>query len=128
MVCFTETSRFGRNYIDCFDMLDILTQQKKCTVKFLSNGITLEGGEKMNPYTWMTVSQFFIQDEFLKRQIGYNTSNALKRKKEQGVKLGKRSQFSEEEKAEIVRLKQSMTCKEIGDMFGVNASTISRIK
>lgn len=128
MVCFTETSRFGRNYIDCFDMLDILTQQKKCTVKFLSNGITLEGGEKMNPYTWMTVSQFFIQDEFLKRQIGYNTSNALKRKKEQGVKLGKRSQFSDEEKAQIIELKQTMTCKEIGDMFGVNASTISRIK
>lgn len=128
MVCFTETSRFGRNYIDCFDMLDILTQQKKCTVKFLSNGITLEGGEKMNPYTWMTVSQFFIQDEFLKRQIGYNTSNALKRKKEQGVKLGKRSQFSDDEKAQIIELKQSMTCKEIGEMFGVNASTISRIK
>ena len=128
MVCFTETSRFGRNYIDCFDMLDILTQQKKCTVKFLSNGITLEGGEKMNPYTWMTVSQFFIQDEFLKRQIGYNTSNALKRKKEQGVKLGKRSQFSDDEKAQIIELKQTMTCKEIGDMFGVNASTISRIK
>lgn len=128
MVCFTETSRFGRNYIDCFDMLDILTQQKKCTVKFLSNGITLEGGEKMNPYTWMTVSQFFIQDEFLKRQIGYNTSNALKRKKEQGVKLGKRSQFSDEEKAQIIELKQTMTCKEIGEMFGVNASTISRIK
>ena len=127
MVCFTETSRFGRNYIDCFDMLDILTQQKKCTVKFLSNGITLEGGEKMNPYTWMTVSQFFIQDEFLKRQIGYNTSNALKRKKEQGVKLGKRSQFSDDEKAQIIELKQTMTCKEIGDMFGVNASTISRI-
>lgn len=128
MVCFTETSRFGRNYIDCFDMLDILTQQKKCTVKFLSNGITLEGGEKMNPYTWMTVSQFFIQDEFLKRQIGYNTSNALKRKKEQGVKLGKRSQFSDEEKEQIIELKQTMTCKEIGEMFGVNASTISRIK
>lgn len=128
MVCFTETSRFGRNYIDCFDMLDILTQQKKCTVKFLSNGITLEGGEKMNPYTWMTVSQFFIQDEFLKRQIGYNTSNALKRKKEQGVKLGKRSQFSDDEKAQIIELKQTMTCKEIGEMFGVNASTISRIK
>ena len=46
IVCFTETSRFGRNYIDCFEMLDIITQQKKATVKFLSNGITLEGGKK----------------------------------------------------------------------------------
>ena len=88
-VCFTETSRFGRNYIDCFDMLDIITQQKRANVLFLSNGIKLEGGEKMNPYMWMTVSQFFLQDEFLKRQIGYNTANALKRKKEQGIRLGR---------------------------------------
>lgn len=128
LVCFTETSRFGRNYIDCFDMLDIITQQKKCTVKFLSNGITLEGGEKMNPYTWMTVSQFFIQDEFLKRQIGYNTSNALQRKKEQGMKLGRESKFTDEQKEEIIALKETHTCKQIGEMFGVNASTISRIK
>ncbi len=128
LVCFTETSRFGRNYIDCFDMLDIITQQKKCTVKFLSNGITLEGGEKMNPYTWMTVSQFFIQDEFLKRQIGYNTSNALQRKKEQGMKLGRESKFTDEQKAEIIALKETHTCKQIGEMFGVNASTISIIK
>lgn len=128
LVCFTETSRFGRNYIDCFDMLDIITQQKKCTVKFLSNGITLEGGEKMNPYTWMTVSQFFIQDEFLKRQIGYNTSNALQRKKEQGVKLGAKPKLTEEQKVEIKALRGQKTCAELAEMFGVDASTICRIK
>ena len=128
LVCFTETSRFGRNYIDCFDMLDILTQQKKCTVKFLSNGITLEGGEKMNPYTWMTVSQFFIQDEFLKRQIGYNTSNALQRKKEQGQKLGRVPKLSDEQKAEIKSLRGIKSCKELAEQYGVDASTISRIK
>lgn len=128
LVCFTETSRFGRNYIDCFDMLDILTQQKKCTVKFLSNGITLEGGEKMNPYTWMTVSQFFIQDEFLKRQIGYNTSNALQRKKEQGQKLGRVPKLSDEQKSEIKSLRGIKSCKELAEQYGVDASTISRIK
>lgn len=128
LVCFTETSRFGRNYIDCFDMLDILTQQKKCTVKFLSNGITLEGGEKMNPYTWMTVSQFFIQDEFLKRQIGYNTSNALQRKKEQGQKLGRVPKLSDEQKAEIKSLRGIKSCKELAEIYGVDVSTISRIK
>ncbi len=127
-VSFTETSRFGRNYIDCFDILDIVNQQKKCNVKFLSNGITLEGGVKMNPYTWMTVSQFFLQDEFLKRQIGYNTSNALQRKKEQGQKLGAPEKLTEQQRAEIKSLKGIKSCKELGEMYGVNASTISRIK
>lgn len=128
-VSFTETSRFGRNYIDCFDILDIVNQQKKCNVKFLSNGITLEGGVKMNPYTWMTVSQFFLQDEFLKRQIGYNTSNALQRKKEQGVKLGRASVFTDEQRSEIIEAKRrGETCVSLAERYGVNASTISRIK
>jgi DNA invertase Pin-like site-specific DNA recombinase len=128
LVCFTETSRFGRNYIDCFDMLDILTQQKKCTVKFLSNGIELEGGEKMNPYTWMTVSQFFIQDEFLKRQIGYNTSNALQRKKEQGIRLGKKVDYTKADEERAIELrKQGLTLQEVHDRTGISISAIHRL-
>lgn len=128
IVCFTETSRFGRNYIDCFDMVDIITQKKKATVKFLSNGIVLEGGEKMNPYTWMTVSQFFIQDEFLKRQIGYNTSNALQRKKEQGVKLGTPPKYHTEEIKKIKELQsQGYTCRQIGEVLGMSKATVSRL-
>lgn len=127
MVCFTETSRFGRNYIDCFEMLDLITQKVGASVKFLSNGIELQGGAKMNPYQWMTISQFFIQDEFLKRQIGYNTSNALQRKKEQGVKLGCPCSIPEEKVAEVIRLKeQGLTYAEICKATGVSKGSISR--
>lgn len=127
LVCFTETSRFGRNYRDCFEMLDLITQDKKASVKFLSNGITLEGGEKMNPYTWMTVSQFFIQDEFLKRQIGYNTSNALKRKKEQGVKLGQPSKLTAEQAAQAFEWhSDGVKVVEIAERLGVSESTVVR--
>lgn len=128
VVCFTETSRFGRNYIDCFEMLDIITQKKKATVVFLSNGITLEGGEKMNPYTWMTISQFFIQDEFLKRQIGYNTMNALKRKKEQGIKLGRKSIYSEEIILEIKKLREEgLTLQKISEKLDISIATVARL-
>lgn len=115
IVCFSETSRFGRNYIDCFEMIDLITQTKKATVKFLSNNIELKGGEKMNPYTWLTVSNFFIMDEFLKRQIGYNTSNALKARKAAGVALGrKKSDNYDEQVAEIEKcLKNGYTAREI---------------
>lgn len=129
MVCFTETSRFGRNYIDCFDMLDIITQQKKATVLFLSNGIKLEGGEKMNPYTWMTVSQFFLQDEFLKRQIGYNTANALQRKKEQGVQLGRPKGCTKLEHAtEICEDKRKgYTITQLQEKYGLARGTVVKI-
>lgn len=128
IVCFTETSRFGRNYIDCFEMLDLITQKKKATVKFLSNGITLEGGEKMNPYTWMTVSQFFIQDEFLKRQIGYNTSNALQRKKEQGIRLGKKVDYTKADEQRAIELrKKGWTLQKIAEETGISKSAVHRL-
>lgn len=127
MVCFPETSRFGRNYIDCFDMLDLINQKKKATVKFLSNGIELEGGMKMNPYTWLTISQFFIQDEFLKRQIGYNTSNALQRKKEQGVVLGAPRQYDDGVVERIKEMRKTMSCQAIADELGISKATVSRL-
>lgn len=128
LVCFTETSRFGRNYIDCFEMLDLITQEVGANVKFLSNGIELEGKKKMNPYQWMTVSQFFIQDEFLKRQISYNTSNALQRKKEQGVVLGRTKAYDEEKAQEIISLyREKVPMDEIVERVGVSRATIYRI-
>lgn len=128
LVCFTETSRFGRNYIDCFEMLDLITQKVGASVKFLSNGIELLGGAKMNPYQWMTISQFFIQDEFLKRQIGYNTANALRRKKEQGVILGRPTTIDEKTLALIHSLReQGCSYDKISEETGVSKGSISRI-
>lgn len=128
LVCFTETSRFGRNYIDCFEMLDLITQKVGASVKFLSNGIELLGGAKMNPYQWMTISQFFIQDEFLKRQIGYNTANALRRKKEQGVILGRPTTIDEKTLTLIHTLReQGCSYDKISEETGVSKGSISRI-
>ena len=128
LVCFTETSRFGRNYIDCFEMLDLITQKVGASVKFLSKGIELLGGAKMNPYQWMTISQFFIQDEFLKRQIGYNTANALQRKKEQGVILGRRPTIDEKTVTLIHTLReQGCSYDKISEETGVSKGSISRL-
>ena len=128
LVCFTETSRFGRNYIDCFEMLDLITQKVGASVKFLSNGIELLGGAKMNPYQWMTISQFFIQDEFLKRQIGYNTANALRRKKEQGVILGRPTTIDEKTLTLIHTLReQGLSYDKISEETGVSKGSISRL-
>ena len=129
IVCFTETSRFGRNYIDCFEMLDLITQKVGASVRFLSNGIELQGGAKMNPYQWMTISQFFIQDEFLKRQIGYNTANALQRKKEQGVVLGKpQTQVPEDKQNEILSLYgEGVDITNIARQTGIGRKIVARL-
>lgn len=128
-VIFSESSRFSRSYLNGMEMLDTLIFEKKVNVRFVSNGIELLANDKFNPYTWYTISQMLLADELQRRVISYNTVNGLKRIKEQGIKkLGKPSSFTDEQKAEIIALKETHTCKQIGEMFGVNASTISRIK
>lgn len=128
IVCFTETSRFGRNYIDCFEMLDIITQEKQATVRFLSNGIELKGGEKLNPYEWLTISNFFIMDEFLKRQIGYNTKNALAKKKLNGVVLGRHKTVDNHRRDMVISLhRQGKYGYQIAAELGISAATVSNI-
>lgn len=127
IVCFTETSRFGRNYIDCFEMLDLITQEKGATIRFLSNGMELKGNSHLDPYQWLTISNFFIMDEFLKRQIGYNTKNALAKKKENGVILGRPNKSNALKQTIISLSENGKKGKEIAEELGISAATVSRI-
>lgn len=92
----SETSRLGRNYIECFEVMDLITVEKKCNIVFITNGIRLEAEEKMNPYTWLTLSQMLVFDEFQKRQISYMVKKGLEAKKALGVKLGRKLAIEEE--------------------------------
>ena len=128
-VYFSETSRFSRSYTNGMEMLDTLIFDKKVNVKFVSNGIELLANNKATPYTWYTISQMLLADELQRRVISYNTSNGLQRIKEKGEKtLGAPPKISPEEREKIKELKKQYTCKEIAEMYGVDASTISRIK
>lgn len=126
-VVFTESSRFGRNYIDCFDIVDIITLEYECNIKFLSNGTTLDGGKKLNPYEWMALSQFFLADEFQKRLIGYNTKNKLQALKEQGVQLGRRKTITEDQIEQIQELfSRGVSQNQISKRLGISRTVIAR--
>ncbi len=128
IVCFTETSRFGRNYIDCFEMLDIITQEKQATVRFLSNSIELKGGERLNPYEWLTISNFFIMDEFLKRQVGYNTKNALAKKKADGKVLGRPRTIDDGKRNMVISMhNDGKYGYQIAEALGISTATVSNI-
>lgn len=128
-VYFSETSRFSRSYTNGMEMLDTLIFDKKVNVKFVSNGIELLANNKATPYTWFTISQMLLADELQRRVISYNTANGLQRIKEKGEKtLGAPPKLSAEQKAEIKSLRGIKSCKELAEMYGVDASTISRIK
>lgn len=127
LVVFTESSRFGRDYKDCLDIVDILTLEHNVSIKFISNGMTLKGGEELNPYEWMALSQFFLADEFQKRIISFNTSNKLQALKEQGVVLGAPTTIPQEVRDRVVEMyKQGMSQNKISQALNISRTVISK--
>ena len=61
-------------------------------------------------------------------KVSLRTREALAAKKANGQKLGRVPKLSDEQKAEIKSLRGIKSCKELAEMYGVDASTISRIK
>lgn len=61
-------------------------------------------------------------------KVSLRTREALAAKKQAGIRLGAKPKISDEQRSEIIELKKTMTCREIAEMYGVDASTISRIK
>ena len=61
-------------------------------------------------------------------RLSIRTREALKAKREQGVVLGRPPRLSAEQKSEIKSLRGIKSCKELAEMYGVDVSTISRIK
>lgn len=61
-------------------------------------------------------------------KVSLRTREALAAKKANGQKLGRVPKLSDEQKAEIKSLRGIKSCKELAEQYGVDASTISRIK
>lgn len=61
-------------------------------------------------------------------KVSLRTREALAAKKANGQKLGRVPKLSDEQKAEIKSLRGIKSCKELAEQYGVDVSTISRIK
>jgi DNA invertase Pin-like site-specific DNA recombinase len=127
-IYFESMSRMARSMQDLIDTTNYLVKDRKARVVFIKENLNIGGDNGLDAMGALIFNIMGAFAQFERDLISDRTKQSLAAKKAQGVKLGKRSQFSDYEKAQIIELKQTMTCKEIGDMFGVNASTISRIK
>lgn len=127
-IYFESMSRMARSMQDLIDTTNYLVKDRKARVVFIKENLNIGGDNGLDAMGALIFNIMGAFAQFERDLISDRTKQSLAAKKAQGVKLGKRSQFSADEKAQIIELKQTMTCKEIGDMFGVNASTISRIK
>ena len=117
-VIFSETSRISQSYNSGMDMLNTLLLGKQVNVRFVSNGIDLMANEQINPYTWYTISQTLLAEEFQRRIMSYNTANTLEAKRRQGIVLGRPRKIDNTTRDKVISM------REHGEKFAVISKTL----
>ena len=127
-VIFSETSRISQSYNSGIDMLNTLLLGKQVNVRFVSNGIDLMANEQINPYTWYTISQTLLAEEFQRRIMSYNIANALEAKRRQGISLGRPRKINNTTRDRVLSMReQGNKVAVIAKELGISTGMVSNI-
>ena len=125
---FESMSRMARSMQDLIDTTNLIVKQKKAKVIFIKENLTIGGENGLDAMGGLIFNIMGAFAQFERDLTSDRTKQALAAKKANGQKLGAPQKVSDEQRAEIKELRKSHTCREIAEMYGVDASTISRIK
>lgn len=126
-VIFADISCLGASFIERLIKLDLITQEKKATIRFLSNGMELQSQSDNFPYQWLTISNLLLIDEFNRIRISYTTKNALTLRKEKGVVLGRPNKSNQLKDKILTLASQGKKGYEIAKELNISPATVSRI-
>jgi len=124
----SELSRLGRSVPEVFRIFELLSQ-KNVQVHIVKGGIII--GDKENKLmNRVLVFAFGLAAEIERELISMRTKEALARKKEQGVKLGRKqgsykSKLDGKEKEIKKMLEKGISVNQIAKYFGVYPNTIN---
>lgn len=127
-IYFESMSRMARSVQDLIDTTNLIAKQKKAKVIFIKENLRIGGEEGLDAMGSLVFHIMGAFAQFERDLTSDRTKTALAAKKQAGVRLGREPKINDEQRAEIIELKKSMTCTEIAKKYGVNVSTISRIK
>ena len=124
----SELSRLGRSVPEVFRIFELLSQ-KNVQVHIVKGGMII--GDKENKLmNRVLVFAFGLAAEIERELISMRTKEALARKKEQGVKLGRKqgsykSKLDGKEKEIKKMLEKGISINQIAKYFGVYPNTIN---
>ena len=127
-IFFESMSRMARSVQDLIDTTNLIVKQKKAKVIFIKENLRIGGDEGLDAMGSLVFHIMGAFAQFERDLTSDRTKTALAAKKANGQKLGAPQKVSDEQRAEIKELRKSHTCREIAEMYRVDASTISRIK
>lgn len=127
-VYFESMSRMARSMKDLIDTTNFLVKNKKCSVIFIKENISIGGGNGLDSMGMLIFHIMGAFAQFERDLTSERTKQALAAKKEQGVQIGRKSTLTEEDAERIRELKDSgLSTREIATVTGFSKSTVARI-
>lgn len=127
-VYFESMSRMARSMQDLIDTTNLIVKKKKAKVIFIKENLTIGGENGLDAMGGLIFNIMGAFAQFERDLTSDRTKQALAAKKANGQKLGAPQKLTDEQRAEIKSLRGIKSCKELAEMYGVDVSTISRIK
>ena len=123
-IYFESMSRMARSMQDLIDTTNLLANKMGCTVVFLKENITV-GGNGLDAMGSLVFNIMGAFAQFERDLLADRTKQALQAKKNQGVRLGRKCDFSTEIYKEVVALRESgMSYQMIAEQLGLAKSTV----
>ena len=125
---FESMSRMARSMQDLIDTTNLIVKKKKAKVIFIKENLTIGGENGLDAMGGLIFNIMGAFAQFERDLTSDRTKQALAAKKANGQKLGAPQKLTDEQRAEIKSLRGIKSCKELAEIYGVDVSTISRIK
>lgn len=128
-VYFESMSRMARSMQDLIDTTNFIVKTKKAKVVFVKENLSIGGDHGLDAMGALIFNIMGAFAQFERDLTADRTKQALQALKAQGVHLGRKSTYGEEEIAQIKALReQGLTCQAIADKLGISKATVVRLK
>lgn len=127
-IYFESMSRMARSMQNLIDTTNYIVKDKKCKVVFIKENLSIGGDCATDAMSALVFNIMGAFAQFERDLISDRTRQALQAKKDNGIRLGRPSTYSEEVNDTVVRMKQEgYSGKDITAATGMSAGQISKI-
>lgn len=126
-VYFESMSRMARSMQDLIDTTNLLAKKKKVKVIFVKENLRIGGDNGLDAMGGLVFHIMGAFAQFERDLISDRTKTALAAKKAQGVKLGAKNKYAEEDIAKVKEMRAAgMKIQEIADETGMSIGSVFR--
>lgn len=126
-IYFESMSRMARSMQDLIDTTNYLVKQKKVKVIFIKENLSI-GGDGLDAMGALVFNIMGAFAQFERDLISDRTKQSLQAKKEQGIRLGKKVDYTKADEERAIELrKKGWTLQKIADETGISKSAVHRL-